>query len=136
MRNVRHAGRRAARVQGQHQMAGRDPSGGVAIGPDDHRRADPGERRGQRPEARRTFAVEIEAEGGRRRRKYPQELVMTPYEKLRSLPGADGFLKPGITFEQLDAVAQAATDLEAAQEVQRARKALFRLVAKALNPAA
>ena len=62
---------------------------------------------------------------------------MTPYEKLRSLPGADGFLKPGITFEQLDAVAQAATDLEAAQEVQRGpRKALFRLVAKALNPVA
>ena len=82
------------------------------------------------------FAVEVEAEGGRRRRKYPQELVMTPYEKLRSLPGADGFLKPGITFEQLDAAAHAATDLEAAQEVQRARKALFRLVANALNPAA
>ena len=82
------------------------------------------------------FAVEVEESNGRRRRKYPQELVMTPYEKLRSLPGADGFLKPGITFEQLDAVAHAATDLEAAQEVQRARKALFRLVAKALNPAA
>ena len=82
------------------------------------------------------FAVEVEDSNGRRRRKYPQELVMTPYEKLRSLPGADGFLKPGITFEQLDAVAQAATDLQAAQEVQRARKALFRLVAKALNPAA
>ena len=82
------------------------------------------------------FAVEVEAANGRRRRKYPQELVMTPYEKLRSLPGADGFLKPGITFEQLDAAAHAATDLEAAQEVQRARKALFRLVANALNPAA
>ena len=82
------------------------------------------------------FAVEVEESNGRRRRKYPQELVMTPYEKLGSLPGADGFLKPGITFEQLDAVAHAATDLEAAQEIQRARKALFRLVAKALNPAA
>ena len=82
------------------------------------------------------FAVEVEESNGRRRRKYPQELVMTPYEKLRSLPGADGFLKPGITFEQLDAVAHASTDLEAAQEVQRARKALFRIVAKALNPAA
>ena len=82
------------------------------------------------------FAVEVEESNGRRRRKYPQELVMTPYEKLRSLPGADGFLKPGITFEQLDAVAHAATDLEAAREVQRARKALFRLVARALNPAA
>ena len=60
------------------------------------------------------FAVEVEESSGRRRRKYPQELVMTPYEKLRSLPGADGFLKPGITFEQLDAAVHAATGLEAA----------------------
>ena len=82
------------------------------------------------------FAVEVEESNGRRRRKYPQELVMTPYEKLRSLPGADGFLKPGITLEQLDAAVHAATDLEAAQDVQRARKALFQLIAKALNPAA
>ena len=71
------------------------------------------------------FAIEVEGEDGRQRRKYPQELVMTPYEKLRSLPGADGFLKPGITFAQLDVVAHALTDLEAAQEVQRARKGLF-----------
>ena len=82
------------------------------------------------------FAVEVEESNGRRRRKYPQDLVMTPYEKLRSLPGADGFLKPGITFAQLDVVAHALTDLETAQEVQRARKGLFRLVAQALNPAA
>ena len=32
---------------------------------------------------------------------------MTPYEKHTSLPGAGGFLKPGITFEQLDAAAHA-----------------------------
>ena len=82
------------------------------------------------------FAVEVEGNNGRRRRKYPQELVMTPHEKLRSLPGAEGFLKPDITFEQLDALAHATTSLEAAQEVQRARKALFQLIAKALNPAA
>ena len=82
------------------------------------------------------FGIEVEGKGGRQRRKYPQELVMTPYEKLRSLPGADGFLKPGITFDRLDATAHAVDDLEAAKEVQRARKALFRLVAKALTPAA
>ncbi len=82
------------------------------------------------------FAVEVEGENGRRRRKYPQELVMTPYEKLRSLDGAEGFLKPGITFDKLDAIAHAATSLDAGQEVQRARKALFQLIARALNPAA
>ena len=71
------------------------------------------------------FAVEIEGPNGRRRRKYPQELVETPYETLKSLPGAEDFLKPGVTFEQLDAVANAVTDLEAACEVQRARKGVL-----------
>ena len=47
-----------------------------------------------------------------------------------------GFLKPDITFEQLGAVAHATTSLEVAQEVQRARKAIFQLIAKALYPAA
>lgn len=46
------------------------------------------------------------------------------------------FLKPGVTFEELDAVAHAVTSLEADQEVQRARKALFRRIANALHPAA
>ena len=81
------------------------------------------------------FAVEVEGADGRRRRKHPQTLVMTPYEKLGSLPGADGFLKSGLTFEQLDAAAHAVDSLEAAQEVQWARRALFQLIAKALNPA-
>ena len=82
------------------------------------------------------FAVEVEGPKGRRRRKYPQDLVRTPHEKLRSLPEAEGFLKPGVTFEKLDAVAHAVTSVEAGREVQRARKALFHLIAKALNPVA
>ena len=61
---------------------------------------------------------------------------MTPYEKLRSLPGAEGFLKPEITFDQLDALARATTSLETTQQVQRTRKALFHLIAKTLNPGA
>lgn len=81
------------------------------------------------------FAVEVEGTDGRCRRKYPQELAMT-LKEFRSLPGAEGFLKEGITFHKLDAVAHAVTSLEAAREVQRARKALFQLIAKALNPAA
>ena len=80
------------------------------------------------------FAVEVEGANGRRRRKYPQDLVRTPYEKLRSLPGAEAFLKPGVTFERLDAVALAVTSLEAGQKVQRARKALFQRIAKAVHP--
>ena len=61
------------------------------------------------------FAVEVEAEGGRRRRKYPQELVMTPYEKLGSLPGADGFLKPGQGAEPRSVIRPAAPSARSAR---------------------
>ena len=38
---------------------------------------------------------------GKVRRKYLREDVKTPYEKLKSLPGADRLLKDGLTFESL-----------------------------------
>jgi hypothetical protein len=55
---------------------------------------------------------------------------MTPYEKLRSLPKAETFLKPGISFEQLDAIALAESDNTAARRLQRARAALL----QSINP--
>ena len=82
------------------------------------------------------FAVEVAGPSGRKRRKYPQDQVSTPYDKLRSLPGAEDFLKPGVTFEELDRAAHRVSGLDAAKGVQRARKALFRLVADALGSAA
>ena len=63
---------------------------------------------------------------GKTRRHYPASLVATPYEALKRLPGAARFLKPGVTFEQLDAEARAETDIEAAGRVARERAALFR----------
>ena len=50
---------------------------------------------------------------------------MTPYARLRSIPGAQGFLKPGLGFALLDAAAAAETDLEAARRVQAERRELF-----------
>lgn len=82
------------------------------------------------------FAVEVAGPSGRKRRKYPQDQVSTPYDKLRSLPGAEDFLKPGVTFGELDRAAHRVSGLDAAKGVQRARKALFRLVADALGSAA
>ena len=82
------------------------------------------------------FAVEVAGPNGRRRRKYPQDQVSTPYDKLRSLPYAEDFLKPGVTFRELDRLAHRVSSLDAAKDVQRARKALFRLVANALIAAA
>ena len=74
------------------------------------------------------FATEYRDGDGRIRRKYLASDVMTPYDRLRSLPDAERFLKPGIDFALLDAVATAETDLEAARRVQAERRELFLLI--------
>jgi hypothetical protein len=65
---------------------------------------------------------------GKIKKTYPQRLVMTPLEKLASLPHADAFLKPGITLAQLQAEATRLTDNEAAQQLNQARSRLFQSI--------
>ena len=55
-------------------------------------------------------------------------MMMTPYEKLKSLPLAEQYLKPTITFQQLDAQAGAISDNEAAQRLNNARAILFKTI--------
>ena len=74
------------------------------------------------------FAQTITDTKGRQRKRYPYNLMMTPYEKLKSLDKAEQFLKPGITFEQLDAQAAAITDNDAAQRLDNARAILFKTI--------
>ena len=74
------------------------------------------------------FAETITDAKGRQRKRYPYRLMMTPYEKLKSLPQAGAFLKPGIDFAQLDAVAGAMSDNAAAERLNTARSALFRTI--------
>jgi len=62
---------------------------------------------------------------GRQRKRYRYEQMMTPYEKLKSLPNAEQFLNPGITFQSLDDTAYAVSDNEAAKRLQEARNQLF-----------
>jgi len=54
--------------------------------------------------------------------------MMTPYEKLKSLPHAANCLKSDVTFEALDKRAAAISDNEAAQQLHEARKKLFRSI--------
>jgi len=54
--------------------------------------------------------------------------MMTPDEKLKSLPKPKQFLKPNVTFQQLDAQASAMSDNEAAQRLNDARTILFRTI--------
>ena len=51
---------------------------------------------------------------------------MTPYEKLKSLPNATSYLKSGLTFETLDAQAHQISDNDAAEQLQHAKRELFK----------
>jgi transposase InsO family protein len=78
---------------------------------------------------------EIDAKG-RLRKRYRYETMATPYEKLKSLPEAAQYLKPGVTFAMLDALAYAISDNEAARRLNEARSTLFRSINQAQQPAA
>ncbi|MEM7494928.1 MAG: integrase [Myxococcota bacterium] len=62
---------------------------------------------------------------GKQYKSYPYASMMTPYDKLKSLPQAHGFLKPGLTFDQLDAKAYEISDTEAAKRMQEEKRKLF-----------
>lgn len=54
--------------------------------------------------------------------------MMTPYDKLKSLPEVKTTLKEGITFKELDAFALQMSDNEAARKLSRAREKLFKQI--------
>jgi len=65
---------------------------------------------------------------GKERKIYRYKNMMTPYEKLKSLPESEKYLKPGITFEKLNELAIEVSDNKAAQILQIEREKLFNLV--------
>jgi transposase InsO family protein len=62
---------------------------------------------------------------GKTRKRYPLRLVMTPFEKLKSMSKAASFLKPGITLKALEHVANLLSDNKAAEHLNQAKKHLF-----------
>ena len=82
------------------------------------------------------FATEQRDATGRVRKHYRDCDITTPYEKLKSLPNAARWLKPGVTFESLDAVAYAHSDLDAALAVNAARDAVLRALGRSWGHAA
>jgi len=62
---------------------------------------------------------------GKQKRRYRQQDMMTPYDKLKSLSHAEEYLKPDITFKQLDAMAEKQSDLDAWEQMQKARSVMF-----------
>ena len=69
------------------------------------------------------FAEDEVAPDGKVKKKYA--ICITPYDRLKSLPNAVQYLKPGITFEMLDKIALAQSDNEFALGMRNAKVALF-----------
>ncbi len=74
------------------------------------------------------FPVVVTDNKGKQKKHYPYEQMMTPYEKLKSLPEAQTFLKAGLTFNQLDEIARTISDNEAAKQLKEAKQQLFNTI--------
>lgn len=76
------------------------------------------------------FPLTVTDAKGKQKKKYPYDQMMTPYEKFKSLPHAKTYLKPGLTFKILDALANQESDLAAAKKMKQARDQLFKQIFK------
>lgn len=76
------------------------------------------------------FATEVTDQNGRVRKSYRFQDVVTPFDRLKSIPGVERSLRPGVTIEQLEAEATAVSDLDAATALNEARRRLFEFIHK------
>jgi transposase InsO family protein len=74
-------------------------------------------------------------EKGKQRKVYRYENMMTPYEKLKSLPNAKSYLKSDFHFEILDEQVMAMTDNACAELLQKERNKLFNQIFEQNNRA-
>ncbi|MDH3327593.1 MAG: integrase [Gammaproteobacteria bacterium] len=74
------------------------------------------------------FSETIIDSKGKERKKYPYKNMMTPYDKLKSLPEAEKYLKDGASFEIMDKIAFEITDNQSAEKLQTARRLLFKII--------
>jgi hypothetical protein len=72
------------------------------------------------------FATVSLDERGKRRRQYKTDDYRTPFEKLKSLEGAERYLKPGLSLAELEREALAMSDTECARKMNAAKSRLLR----------
>lgn len=82
------------------------------------------------------FAVETTNAKGKTVKRYPQNKVATPFEKLCSMPDTAQYLKPGVTLSALAEEAHQMSDNEAARRYLEARRRLFLSIDKRPHQAA
>ena len=79
------------------------------------------------------FPVSVIDPKGKIRKTYPYEMVRTPYERLKSLPQAKSYLRPGVTFEKLVTIANQMSDNQFAERMVNARSNLFQQISRFAN---
>ena len=79
------------------------------------------------------FPVSVIDPKGKIRKTYPYEMVRTPYERLKSLPQAESYLRPSVTFEKLVTIANQMSDNQFAERMVNARSNLFQQISRFAN---
>ena len=74
------------------------------------------------------FPISVVDYKGKVKNIYPYEEVMTPYERLKSLHQAESYLRPGITLDNLEAIANQMSDNQFAERMVKARSNLFQQI--------
>ena len=72
------------------------------------------------------FPVAVVDHKGKVKNIYPYARIKTPYEKLKSMPQVETYLRPGITLDNLDAIASQMSDNQCAERMVKARSILFK----------
>ncbi len=65
---------------------------------------------------------------GRQRKIYRYDNMMTPYDKLKSLPDAKDYLKPGVSFKILDKLTHQISDNQTVDQLSTAHQKLFKTI--------
>ena len=76
------------------------------------------------------FPISVIDHKGKVKKIYPYEEVMTPYERLKALPQAESYLRPGITLEKLEAIANQMRDNQFAERMVKAHSNLFQQITR------
>ena len=70
------------------------------------------------------FATDYADKRGKIRKKY--ETDTSPYERLKNISDAEQYLKPEVSFEQLDKIAYAMSDNDFAEKMEKAKKEVLK----------
>ena len=70
---------------------------------------------------------------GKIKKTYPYEEVMTPYERLKTIPKTESYLRSGVALEKLGTIANQMSDNQFAERMVNAHSKLFQQITRFAN---